>query len=264
MSTAEKTLDLLGHFSAARPEIGLSQFCNLANRGKATTYRHLQALEEKGFVEKNPLTKQYRLGPALLPLAQLREVTVPRKDGVIAPLKELAEATGETAHVSILSGTTLYSLEAVESTKHSTRAIVDLPTQPLHATASGLCALAFGPHGLTDLARKNMSAFTPLTLTTEQDLDAAIQQIRATGFGFADRSLDDEVCGRSAPIFDQTGLLAGTVSVACSATRFTAEAERNIKQNLVLASRRISFNWGGTVPADLEDLWSKTLSQSLK
>ena len=97
MSSATKTLELLAYFSTARPEIGLSQLYKLAQRDKATTYRHLQALEETGFVEQNPMTKQYRLGPAILQLAQTREATVPRKAGVEAPLFDLANATGETS-----------------------------------------------------------------------------------------------------------------------------------------------------------------------
>ena len=104
MSSVTKTLALLAFFSPSRPEIGLSQLCRLAKRDKATTYRHLQALEEAGFVEQSALTKMYRLGPALLQLAQVREATVPRKMGAEAALAALSDATGETAHVTVLSG----------------------------------------------------------------------------------------------------------------------------------------------------------------
>jgi len=108
MSSTSKTLALLAYFSPAQPEIGLSQLCRQAGRDKATTYRHLQALEDAGFVEQNPATKHYRLGPALLQLAQIREETVPRKAGAETVLDGLVDTTGETAHVSVLSGTTVY------------------------------------------------------------------------------------------------------------------------------------------------------------
>ena len=81
MSSAVKALRLLSHFSATRPEIGLSQLCRIAGRDKSTTYRYLQALETAGFIEQNSTTKQKRLGPALLQLAQDREEKNPRKDG---------------------------------------------------------------------------------------------------------------------------------------------------------------------------------------
>jgi hypothetical protein len=90
MSSVIKALDLLSHFSASQPEIGLSQLCRIAKRDKATTYRHLQALEVTGFIEQNSATKHYRLGPAVLQLAEIREATVPRKSSAEDPLFDLA------------------------------------------------------------------------------------------------------------------------------------------------------------------------------
>ena len=261
MSSAAKTLELLRHFSTTWPEIGLSQLCKMAKRDKATTYRHLQALEETGLVEQNPLTKRYRLSPAILQLAQTREATVPRKLGVQAPLFELANATGETSHVTVLSGTTVYELSSCNSPKHATRAIIDIQTFPLHATASGLCTLAFGPETLMDTALNNLHRFTAVTVTTQHELDATLQAIRDTGFGRANRSYEDEVQGISAPIYDQTGHLAGAVSVASVAARFTQELERLIQSQLVIAARKISKSWGGMVPHHIEALWAKSLVQ---
>jgi DNA-binding IclR family transcriptional regulator len=262
LSSATKTLELLAYFSTTRPEIGLSQLCKLAKRDKATTHRHLQALEKTGFVEKNPITKQYRLGPAVLQLAQTRETTVPRKAGVQAPLFDLADATGETSHVTVLSGTTVYELMSCDSPKHGTRAIIDIQTFPLHATASGLCALAFGPEALIDVALNELQPFTRTTATTLEDLQAMVEAIRNTGFGRADRSFEDDVQGLSAPIFDQTGHFAGAVSVASVAARFTPDMERIIKTQLVITARQISNNWGGTVPTQIEAIWAKHFTPS--
>ena len=262
LSSATKTLELLAYFSTTRPEIGLSQLCKLAKRDKATTHRHLQALEKTGFVEKNPITKQYRLGPAVLQLAQTREATVPRKAGVQAPLFDLADATGETSHVTVLSGTTVYELMSCDSPKHGTRAIIDIQTFPLHATASGLCALAFGPEALIDVALNELQPFTKTTATTLEELHAMVEAIRNTGFGRADRSFEDDVQGLSAPIFDQTGHFAGAVSVASVAARFTPDMERIIKTQLVITARQISNNWGGTVPTQIEAIWAKHFTPS--
>lgn len=262
MSSATKTLELLGYFSQSRPEIGLSQLCRIAKRDKATTYRHLQALEDAGFVEQNTLTKSYRLGPALLHLAQLRELTVPRKAGAEHALQTLSDATGETTHCSVLSGEQLIPLLSCESHEHSTRVVIDEHSFPLHATASGLCAVSFGPLELLEIAIQNMHAFTPQTLQTRAELEQAIQTVRTTGFGRTDRSFEAEVSSLSAPLFDQTGLLTGAVSVACVATRFTPALEHHILQHLITASRTITRNWGGTLPEEIEAAWANTLTSS--
>lgn len=256
MSSVTKALDLLNHFSAARPEIGLSQLCRTAKRDKATTYRHLQSLEVAGLIEQNPSTKQYRLGPAILRLAQTREATVPRKAGVEGPLFDLAETTGETAHATVLSGSTVYGLAACDSPRHGTRAIIDIDTFPLHATASGLCALAFGPAELMAVAEADLQA------SAVQGLAATVQMVRETGFGCANHRDEDEVQSLSAPLYDQTGQFAGAVSVASVATRFTPDLEQTIKAHLMIASRDITRNWGGSIPAKIEALWAKSLTSS--
>ncbi|MEM6635779.1 MAG: IclR family transcriptional regulator [Pseudomonadota bacterium] len=259
MSSASKALTLLTHFSTARPEIGLSQLCRIAGRDKATTYRHLQALESVGFIEQNPATKHYRLGPALMHFAQIREATVPRKEAAKSALSALADVTGETAHATVLSGTTLYGLCACESPHHGTRAVIDINIFPLHATASGHCALAFGPADLFDAAVSSLTGFTSATPTKPDELTALIETTRETGFARADQSYEAEIQGFAAPIFDHTGLLAGAVAVASVASRFTLSLEHTIKSELIIAAREISRNWGGAIPAGIEAAWAKSV-----
>lgn len=264
MSSVTKTLELLDYFTPLQPEIGLSQLCRLAGWDKATTYRRLQSLEEAGFVEQNRITKRYRLGPALLQLAHTREITVPRKAGAEAQVRHLAEATGETSHISVMSGKNLFALMAVESPKHSIRVVIDIQVFPLHATASGLCALAFGLEDLHHAAQGSLTPYTAKTITSPEQLQACIKNTRSTGFGKAEGSFEADVISLAVPVFDQTGFFAGAVSVATVATRFTDELESVIKTHLVTASREITHNWGGIVPAHIEKAWHKTLSPSLE
>lgn len=262
MSVVAKAIELLWFFSAETPEIGLSQLCRKAGRDKATTYRHLTSLEKLGLVEQNPITKAYRIGPAVLHLAQVREATVPRREGALGPLRKLAEASGETSHVSVLSGQALHSLIDCESTLHSTRAVIDLQQLPLHATASGICALAFGPANLMDFACVNLTQFTAHTTRTVEALQETVSFTKTTGIGVSDRGLEDDIYGLAVPIFDQTGLLAGTVAVASVASRITFEHGQNVRRQLVHTSKEITHNWGGTVPASIEANWDATLANT--
>jgi len=79
MGTISKALDLLGHFSSTRSQIGLTEFVTLTRRDKATVHRHLSELEQNGFLEQHPQTRAYRLGPALLRLAAVREAAFPMR-----------------------------------------------------------------------------------------------------------------------------------------------------------------------------------------
>ena len=259
MSSAAKALTLLQHFSTARPEIGLSQLCRIAGRDKATTYRHLQALEGAGFIEQNPATRAYRLGPAVMQLARVREATVPRKNAALPALRALAETTGETAHVTVLSGGALYGLAECESPLHGIRAVIDLDVFPLHATASGICALAFGPETLMEAARADATAFTAATPTDAAALARTVAEARRSGFGSADGTYEEEIRGLAAPVFDHSGHFAGAVAVACVAARFSPDLRRTILSELVIAAREISHGWGGTPPAGIETAWARSL-----
>ncbi len=260
MSVIEKAFGLLSHFSTLRPEIGLSEFRRLSSHDKATTYRYLTALEAVGLVEKTPTTKAYRIGPSVLRLAELREATVPRKQGVLQPLDTLAEQTGESAHASVLSGTVLHSLAAHESTRHSTRVVIDVTILPLHATASGVAVLAFGGPELRDAALADMHRYTEFTPVTADDLDAAIAKARASGVSTSGGAFEAGVHGMSVPVFDQTGTVAGAVSVASVSTRMTPEQEAINKSGLIEAGRQITRNWGGMVPASVDAIWTNTLA----
>ncbi len=259
MSVVAKAIELLGYFSKEMPEVGLSELCRMAKRDKATTYRHLSALEALGFIEQNRITKAYRIGPAVLPLAELRETTVPRREGALSPLKALADLTGETAHVAVLSGQSLHSLVSRESTAHSTRAVMDVRQLPLHATASGLCALAFGPTDLMDTAIVHLHPFTAQTATTQDAVAALTKLAQETGFAESKGSFESDIHSIAVPVFDHQGQLAGTVAVAGVANRMTPELEQKTRTGLVKASRDITRNWGGTIPSHIDVLWRKSL-----
>lgn len=260
MSVVVKAVELLGYFSVDRPELGLSELRRLAGRDKATTYRHLEALESVGLLEQNPVTKQYRIGPAVLGLAQIREATTPRRAGALSALARLAERTGETAHVSLLSGAALHTLAVQESTRHATRVIINESKLPLHATSQGHAILAFGGADLMQAARRRLVRFTEATPTTDEALDAAVSVARQTGFGVSPNGFENGVYGIGAPVFDHTGAVAGAVAVASVSSRMTDVLGREIRAGLVEAARAISANWGGQVPAALETLWARTLA----
>jgi len=263
MSSTSKTLDLMYFFTPTKSEIGLSQLCQLAAWDKATTYRRVQSLVETGFIEQNATTKRYRLGPALLQLAQTRESTVPRRAGAKGPLLELTNATRETTHVSVFSGNTLYQLLTVESQRHGLRGTMDTQTCPLHATSSGLCALAFGSADLVDMAQADLCLYTPATPPSVRALHTAIKTTQSSGFGRTTGDFESNVCSLAAPLYDQTGLFAGAVSVACVATRFTPEFEHSVKTHLIKASREITHNWDGSIPLHIDKAWASVLKNSL-
>ena len=261
MQTVDKAMKLLGYFTPAEPEIGLSDLARLAAYDKAATRRFLVALQKHGFIEQNPANRKYRLGAAFLHFAQVREATQPLVSVVTPLLDALTETTGETAHASHYSAGALISVGVRESTK-ATRVHMD-PSEilPLHATASGLVYLAYSPEGAVDDAiGAGLTAHTQHTITSAGKLRKAIADIRRAGFAVAGQSFEDEVTGIAMPFFDQSATAVGALAVATPSSRMTAEAKDMIVAELHRAALTATRGIGGVPHPDFLKAHAGTLA----
>lgn len=258
MGTVSKALTLLNLFSASRPEIGLSDFARLAKRDKATALRLLTELADNGFVEQDSKSKLYRLGPALIRLANIRELTVPANRAAAQALEQLATNTNETVHLSVLNRHQLSTLSYIENSTHATRVHID-PAEllPLHATGSGLAVLAFSdPELVNDVLTDDLDTWTTATHTNAGTLRDILTTISRTGFGISDQGFEKDVYGIAAPLFGSQGTCTGAIAVAAPTTRMTVKLKACIRAELITAARSITRSWGGTVPAALNEIWT--------
>lgn len=250
MRTVEKALRLLDFFTDKVRELGLSDLARLSGIDKATVLRMLGDMAEVGLVEQNPENRRWRLGAGILRLARLREASQP-VTSVLTPIMErLAAETGETAHVSLVSGRDLANIGVVEPPRANRVHIEPGLTLPLHATASGLCFIAFARAEQRErvLARK-LPAITGTTPITREALAELVARAAARGYAVADQTFEAEVYGIAVPIFGPDGFARGALAVATPASRVTAEHERGILAALVPAANEATQGLGGRVPA---------------
>ncbi len=257
MGTITKALELLNFFSRSRPALGLGDFVRLSHRDKATVHRHLVELAENGFLEQNPETRAYRLGPAILRLTAVREATMPMRSLVAPVVADLANEVGELVHFSLLQGEQLSPVLHTDPGRHGTQVHFDeAEVLPLHATSSGLAVLAFAPPDLrkTVLAGP-LAPFASQTITDAAALEQALDAVRASGFGVNDQGFDDEVASVAAPVFGPDGNVIGALGIAVPFARMT-EAKRTEISNLLPGGvARITTATGGTIPTALAETW---------
>ncbi|MHA6265160.1 IclR family transcriptional regulator [Arenibacterium sp. CAU 1754] len=250
MGTITKALGLLNHFSASRPEIGLGQFVRLSGRDKATVHRHLTELEENGFLEKNPETRAYRLGPALLRLAAVREAGSPVSELLRPIVTDLADAAGELAHASLLQGDVLSPVVHADPRLHGTQVHFDeAEILPLHATSSGLAVLAFvEPEVAQSILAGPLSTYTNQTIIDPKRLSRMIEETRQTGLSQLVGTFDEEVASQAAPVFGRNGAVIGAIAVAVPVVRAQQHRLSEIAEKLRRAARAASRSLGGTYP----------------
>lgn len=240
-------MKLLTFFSPDAPEIGLGELSRLAEFDKAATRRFLVALSQHAFIEQNPETRKYRLGPAFLRYARTREITSPLASIVQPILKNLVATVGETAHCSIATDSYMMTIGYVEAPRPTRIAIDTDQPLPFHATASGRCYLAFGAKAVVERYLKSgqLTKHTSRTVTSVKLLRTIIAEIRELGYSVCDRTFDEEVVGIAAPIIDAGGLAIGAIAVASLPTRLDEQAKTAIAGHIMKAADAIRYGLGG-------------------
>ncbi|MEJ8571512.1 IclR family transcriptional regulator [Microbaculum marinum] len=250
MQTVDKALKLLEFFRTDQPEIGLSDLARLAGYDKAATRRFLVALMGHAFIEQNPASRKYRLGAAFLHFAQVREATLPLATVVTPLLDALSAETGETAHASHYSAGALIAIGIRESSRANRVHLDPSEILPLHATASGLAFLAFGPAAPLEAAvDQGLRAYTAHTITDAAALRGAVAEVRRAGYAISNQGFEDEVVGIAMPFFDSSGTATGAIAVATPASRMSDELRVLILANLHKAALAATAGIGG-IPAE--------------
>ncbi|WP_292025779.1 IclR family transcriptional regulator [Maritimibacter sp. UBA3975] len=252
MGTITKALELLDFFSKSRAEIGLGDFVKLTGRDKATVHRHLVELMQNGWLEQDPTTRAYRLGPAILRLSAVREATYPTRALIRPVVHRLSEDVGELVHASLLQGDQLSPIYFADPRRHGVQVHFNLSELlPLHATSSGLAVLAFSSDDLrTRILNGAMTAYTDQTVTDPDTLRALIDETRRTGLASSANAFDPEVASQGTAIFGSGDRPVGALSVSVPSVRATPDHLATIRGPLIQAARDITRSLGGTYPPE--------------
>lgn len=249
MGTISKALTLLDILSGMDREAGLTEIAQACSYDKATTRRFLVELERHGFVEQHVESRKYRLGAALLRLARIREERYPFLRTATPFVKELAELTGETVHLSEFSNGRLSTIHVEESSK-AHRVFVKIGTAlPFHATASGLAHLAACPAETIEAElAKPLAVFTDYTPLEPAELRRRVEDTQGRGYSINQQGMEAGVISASAAIIPPGGRPIGSITVAAPLVRTDDNRIREHGIAARAAARRISEAFFGAAP----------------
>lgn len=251
MGTVTKALSLLDLFTHTRTEIGLSDMARLSGLNKATVYRLLTELQAQGFVEQAGSDRAYRLGSAVLRLATLREASVPLLSISRDVLQDLCDATGETAHMSLVQGQRLDAVAYTYSPAHATKVTMDdAEVLDFHATSSGLSILAFStPDFVEAIIGKPLKKKTEFTMTDPATIRRVLDEIRLSGLAESIGGFEVDVHSNAAPVFGSEGRPLGALAVAAPVSRMTPERRDMIRAHVKRCAGELTARIGGFPPA---------------
>jgi DNA-binding IclR family transcriptional regulator len=242
---ALQVLDIL----ARDGERGVTEIAARLDVHKSTASRLIASLEEHDLVEQDPDPAgrgRYRLGVGLLRLAGATTARLDVVQEARPPAKALAQATGETVNIAVLSeGAALYL------DQHTGGAA--LPSHnwvgqriPLHATSNGKVLLS----GMADgdvrvLLGQRLPAFTASTITDPATLVAQLAGVRERGYVVVVDELEQGLTAVAAPIRNLHGDVVASMSVSGPTFRFGGSAvdhaARVVVEHARVASRRMGW-----------------------
>lgn len=216
----ERGLAILSAFKSGRPLLGVSELGRDIGLSRSTTHRYVATLAALGYLEQDPPTKKYRLGPRVLDLGfsainsmELREVAAPH-------LRELSDETGYTVNMAILDGIEIVYVERCRTGRAGQREI-DLNLHvgsrlPAYCTSLGKVLLAFlpPPEQAAAVAASELTRRGPNTLTSRTALVAELRRVRDSGFAISNEELAYGLRSIAAPVLTHDGVAAAAINLA--------------------------------------------------
>jgi len=216
----ERGLAILSAFKHRRPLLGISELAREVDLTRSTAHRYVSTLAKLGYLEQDPPTRKYRLGPRVLDLGfsainsmELREIAAPH-------LQQLSDQTGYTVNMAILDDTDVVYVERCRSAQQGQRGI-DLNLHvgsrlPAYCTSMGKVLLAGLPDGERDalLDRVELTQRGPNTLTTRTALNAELKRVRDAGLAVNNEELAFGLRSIAGPVHGQTGTVVAAINLA--------------------------------------------------
>jgi IclR family KDG regulon transcriptional repressor len=238
-----RVFQIMECLSEGESELDLGEIAQKTKLSKSTVFRFLATMQQCGYIRQNPQNQKYglgfncfHLGAAVLADMSLRNVALPY-------MKKLCDMTSETTCLNIVSGNERVCIEMLESSER-TRSIVYIGERShLCIGASGKCLLVFLPE--TDRQRIIQDAMEmnilpkPLSVFLEE-----ISKIQQLGYALTEDNKNKDAFSISAPIFDYTGKLVGSIAAVGPRQRLTAERVPQLIVQVCTCARKISRMMG--------------------
>lgn len=239
-----KAMTLLEVLLDGRPR-PVAELARLTGINRSTAHRLLATLRDFGMVRADPDTGRIGLGLRFLEFARVLLEHMDIRQVAAPYLRRLSEMSGETTYLVMFETDRVVYVDKVES-PHAVRLQPQVgATAPLHCSAPGKALLArMDPARVRALMMQlGMPQYTRQTITSLNDLEAQLRQIREVGYAIEDSEWEEGVRSVAACVSARHGPLA--VAIAGPSFRLSLAELQRLGAYLTTVVREIGaqLNW---------------------
>jgi IclR family acetate operon transcriptional repressor len=237
----DKTFDVLEAIGLSIDGLDSQQLASQLNLPRATLYRLLGLLVERGMVRREASHNRYRLGFRYLELVRGAWLEPDLIAAASFELRALRDLTGETTYLAVRDGDQVLSLERCDGA-HSHRSAASMgQRKPMHCTGQGKAILsALEPEERRELLRQMiLTPLTHLTIIDRERLQAELEVTRVRGYAIDDEEIALGIRCVAAPVVDSSGQVRGALSIAGPAYRLTLERLNLLGPEVAASAQRV-------------------------
>jgi len=211
---------------------------------RSNTHRTLQTLMHAGYVTKDEATGTYRgtltlfaLGVRQLALFDVRKFAPPF-------MRDLADKTGETVHLSVLDGMDVVYIDKIDSPQPIRAYSMIGGRAPAYAVATGKVLLAHQPDGYVDRYAGALQSHTPSTMGSLPVLKEELVRIARAGYAVNRGEWRDGVGGLAVAVFNGLAQPVAALGISGPLDRLGAARMKQIAPLVVDYAGRLSESMG--------------------
>lgn len=207
---------------------------------RPTVHRTVAALLAEGLLVER--AGALALGPRLLQLAGRSWERSELRQAATEVLRELRDATGETVHLAIPSGTQMVYIQKLDSPSNVRMTSRIGRSVSMHSTSVGKAYLALLEPSRRDalLARLSYTPYMPNTVGSAEALAQQLEVVRARGWSSDEEENEAGIACFGAPILGADQLPVAAVSVSTLRFRQRPDPLRSYVEPLLQACRTIA------------------------
>jgi DNA-binding IclR family transcriptional regulator len=246
IQSVKRATDIISLFSSSRTSLGITQIAAALNLNKATAWGLVTTLEKQGFLQQDPDTQKYSVGPKLFELGMVYVGSLEINAKASRLVHGLASRTGFNARVGIWDGdSVLITLLALPKAEDSLSHQIG-PRVPAYCSGVGKALLAnLEPDTLENYLRvTELARHTRATIVTAEKLLKDLEKTRERGYSISSEEMIPGIAALGAPIFGRKKGLAGAISISGPPSALLGKQMGKLADELMYTAAEISREMG--------------------